>query len=37
VLALATALIGTFIALEVQVAVLTLLLAGTLVLERNQS
>ena len=36
VLALATALIGTFVALEVQVAVLTLLLAGTLVLERNQ-
>jgi len=36
VLALATALIGTFIALEVQVAVLALLLAGTLVLERNQ-
>jgi len=37
VLALATALIGTYVALEVQVAVLTLLLAGTLVLERNQS
>jgi low temperature requirement protein LtrA len=36
VLALAMALIGTFVALEVQVAVLTLLLAGTLVLERNQ-
>jgi hypothetical protein len=36
VLALATALIGAFVALEVQVAVLTLLLAGTLVLERNQ-
>ena len=36
VLALATALIGTFVALEVQVAVLALLLAGTLVLERNQ-
>ena len=37
VLALATALIGAFVALEAQVAVLTLLLAGTLVLERNQS
>jgi hypothetical protein len=37
VLALATAFIGTFVALEVQVAVLALLLAGTLVLERNQS
>ena len=37
VLALATALIGAFVALEVQVAVLTLLLAGTLVLESNQS
>ena len=36
VLALATAFIGTFVALEVQVAVLALLLAGTLVLERNQ-
>jgi low temperature requirement protein LtrA len=36
VLALLTALVGAFVALEVQVAVLTLLLAGTLVLERNQ-
>jgi low temperature requirement protein LtrA len=37
VLALATAFIGAFVALEVQVAVLALLLAGTLVLERKQS
>jgi low temperature requirement protein LtrA len=36
VLALATALIGAFVALEVQVAVLALLLAGTLILESNQ-
>jgi low temperature requirement protein LtrA len=35
-LALLTALVGAFVALEVQVAVLALLLAGTLVLERNQ-
>jgi low temperature requirement protein LtrA len=36
VLALVTALIGAFVALEVQVAALTVLLAGTLVLERSQ-
>ena len=36
-LALATALIGALVALEVQVAALALLLAGTLILERNQS
>jgi hypothetical protein len=36
VVALATAPIGAFVALEVQVAVLTLILAGTLVLERNE-
>jgi low temperature requirement protein LtrA len=37
VLALATAPLGAFVALEAQVALLALLLAGTLVLERNQS
>jgi len=37
VLALATALIGAFVALEVQVAALALLLAGILILERNQN
>jgi low temperature requirement protein LtrA len=37
VLALATAPIGAFVALEVQVAVLILVLAGTLVLERHES
>ncbi len=37
VLALATAPVGAFLALEAQVALLALLLAGTLVLERNQS
>lgn len=37
VLALATAPVGAFVALEVQVAVLTVLLAGALVLESTQS
>ncbi len=37
VLALVTAVIGAFVAIEVQLAVVTALLAGMLVLERRQA